>query len=874
MLYEIRNYFRVWSLITFIIFDSTRLLSQSVSFTDVASEVGVSRDEAEANGHGVVFGDFNNDGRLDLYFVVNLGLDYFFIQRENGTFTDIADAAGTQDQTLEADRGVCCADFDNDGDLDVYECNGGKNHLFRNDGNLNFTDIASAAGVNNTDQGISATWGDYNRDGFLDLFVANWDGTYALYRNNGDATFIDVTLAVNMYDEGKSNIGVWFDYDNDGDQDIFVSREGATYDHRLWRNNGNGTFTNVASEAGLEKPQKGQGAAVADYDNDGFLDIYLASDVGANFLFHNKGNGQFEEVANQAGVADTRRSVGCAWGDFDNDGWMDLYVTNFCSANRLYFNNHDGTFTEHSGITADPACSYSITLGDFNNDGFLDIYHSNVEESSRLYKNSGNDNNWLQFQFIGVTSNRDGIGVRAEIYRSGLKQIQEVSGGSGYAGQNSLILHFGLADADHVDSLIVHWPSGTKQKMSNVQANQKLIIHENDIQYYQISGDVSYYSNSSAVPKVNISPGDIALTKTTDATGQYSLSLEGNKDYVVTPSKTANEDITSGTIVTYDAALVARQASGLISMNSSQRLAADVNRDGNIITYDAALIARYAVGLPQLSGSHVGEWIFVPENKTYNNICENKTNENYSAIILGDVDGNWRPASITLMKDPDIVTSDRLEKSVYIIADTLFCPFSISPNRDLLSFDLEIGYDEDQYQFAGVMKSSLANNLNFNINQQKNLIRLGAYGTDPINKSGVLFVLKLLHQGKTDLSANLELKRFQINNGDVEKSQLVLVNNKSCVPSSFQIYQNYPNPFNSSTTIRLYLPFEGNLKITVYNLAGRIVKEISNGYLKRGDHYFTWDGKNNQDISLSSGEYFFMAKFNDVVKSTKVLLLK
>ena len=453
--------------------------AQRARFVEVANEAGVAGPNPKSgNGHGTVFADFNRDGLLDLCYTVKEFRNYLHVNNGDATFREAAESAGLNSRAHERIRGVTTADYDNDGDLDLFLCSGLDDILYRNNGDLTFTDVTDAAGVRNRGNGLVGTWGDYDRDGNVDLYVANWnENIHALYRNRGDGTFIETTAQAGLGEDDYTNIGLWFDYDRDGDVDLFVSRWNDR-PHRLWRNNGNGTFTNVAAQAGLANTVKGQGAALADFNNDGFLDLYLASDNAPNLLLRNNGDGTFTDIAAQAGVDDARRSVDCAWGDFDADGAMDLYVGNYDAPNALYFNNGDGTFTEDSGVTADHERTIGTTVADYNNDGWLDFFTVNSETANRLYRNQGHNHNWLKVELEGVASNRSAIGARVEVLVNNKKSVQEVSGGSGYCSQNALVLYFGLGTNSRAEQIEIRWPSGKVERISNVAAQQWLKLRE------------------------------------------------------------------------------------------------------------------------------------------------------------------------------------------------------------------------------------------------------------------------------------------------------------------------------------------------------------------------------------------------------------
>ena len=499
----------------------------AVSFIEAANAAGVAGPQLGLD-HGSVFADFNGDGLLDLCFTQKEARNFLFINQGNGTFVDRTEAAGLNTRTGvgERIRGTTAADYDNDGDLDLFLCSGDRDVLYRNNGNLTFTDVSGSAGVDNSGNGLVGTWGDYDRDGYVDLYVTNWaDDMHALYRNNRDGTFDDVTVSAGLgYDE-YTNIGVWLDHDNDGDLDLFVSRWNDL-PHRLWRNNGNGSFTNVAAQAGLENTIKGQGAVAADYDNDGYVDIYLGSDLSPNLLYRNNGNGTFSEVGQQAGVADARRTVDCAMGDFDNDGWIDIYTGNYNSNNGLYFNNGNGTFTEAGGVTADYARTIGATLADYDNDGDLDMYTGNSDEFNRLYQNQGNNNHWLQIELTGGASNRSAIGARLEILAGGVQQIREVSGGSGYCNQNALVQSFGLAGNARAQSLVIKWPSGRVESFSDLAADQKLKFVEG-----QVSAPDTTKPALSAIQAGALTSAGATITWSTDEASDAQVEYGASTSY-------------------------------------------------------------------------------------------------------------------------------------------------------------------------------------------------------------------------------------------------------------------------------------------------------------------------------------------------------
>ena len=353
-------------------------------FAELASVAGVGD---TGKGNGAAWVDFDGDGDDDLYVANDGEANKLYRNNGNGTFTDLASAAGVAD--TGKGRGPAWGDYDNDGDQDLYVSNYGQaNLLYRNNGDGTFTDVTSAAGVGDTGNGFGTSWGDYDGDGDLDLHVANSGQANKLYRNNGDDTFTDVTTAAGVGDTGNSQGSSWGDYDDDGDLDLYVANVGQA--NKLYRNNGDGTFTDVTTAAGVGDTGGGRGMAWVDYDNDGDLDLYVANYGQANLLYRNNADGTFTDVASAAGVADTGDSTGPAWTDVNSDGHLDLYQVNYGQANKLYRNNADGTFTDMTTTAGvgDTGKGGSSSWGDYDNDGDLDLYVSNEDKANVLYRNA------------------------------------------------------------------------------------------------------------------------------------------------------------------------------------------------------------------------------------------------------------------------------------------------------------------------------------------------------------------------------------------------------------------------------------------------------------------------------------------------------
>ena len=428
---------------------------------------------------GCAWGDYNNDGWLDL-FVANQG-NFLYRNNGNGSFTkitagDIVSAGGDF-------RGAGWGDYNHDGFLDLFVANsGGQNNLlYRNNGDGTFRKIIGGAIATDGGNSRGGAWGDYDNDGLLDLFVAN-DGNNFLYHNNDNRTFTKIT-AGDMVNDGRNSFSAgWGDYDNDGRLDLFVTNWGQN--NFLYRNLGNGTL--ITTDAIVNGGGDSAGAGWGDYDNDGDLDLFVANYGQNNLLYQNNGNGTFTGITGSAIVNDGGNSYGSSWGDYDNDGDPDLFVANYGQNNFLYRNNGDGTFTRITGgaIVNDGGNSTGCAWGDYDNDGDLDLFVANFGQDNFLYRNNGNGNNWINIHVVGTVSNLSAIGakvkVKAAIKDKPVWQMQEISGQTGAFSQNSLNAEFGLAKATIVDSLQIEWPTGAVNVYTRVKVNQFLTIRENN----------------------------------------------------------------------------------------------------------------------------------------------------------------------------------------------------------------------------------------------------------------------------------------------------------------------------------------------------------------------------------------------------------
>jgi hypothetical protein len=534
-----------------------------VTFIDVAARAGLTESLIyggleqkkyiiETNGSGVAFLDYDNDGWLDILLPNGTRLEGFpkgkeptiklYRNQRNGMFSDVTAKAGLRHSGWAS--AICAGDYDNDGYEDFYLTYWGQNALYRNNGNGTFTDITQKAslGTKATRWGSGCTFVDYDRDGKLDLFVANylkfdlentpepgkdanctWKGipvncgpkglptdTNLLYHNDGDGTFSDVSdkSGITKVAGRYSMTAITTDFNSDGWPDIYVACDSTA--STLYRNNRDGTFTDVALETGTAynedgQAQAGMGVAIGDYNADGLLDIFkthFADDLP--ILYKNSERGFFEDASRAAGFDHTRYvEWGTGFADFDNDGWPDIMIVTgnvypeveklfkeypHRSPRLVYQNLGNGRFrevtTEAGPGVLTAKSSRGCAFGDFDNDGDVDVLVMNMNEPPSLLRNEyidkqkGEKNNWLKVKLIGTKSNRSAIGARVQV-KSGLHlQTQEVTSQSSYYSHNDLRLHFGLGPGAKAAQLEIRWPSGQVETIKDVAVNQIVTIKE------------------------------------------------------------------------------------------------------------------------------------------------------------------------------------------------------------------------------------------------------------------------------------------------------------------------------------------------------------------------------------------------------------
>ncbi len=467
---------------TFLFLLFSTIVSAQVTFTDVSVTFGVNDNGA---AQGCIFIDVNNDGYLDIYVLNNNTPNKLYINTNGTSFTESSSSWGLASSF--PGRGTSFADYNNDGYTDIVVGNWQTAIVLYKNLGTSFIDDATNSGVNLMSWGGSSNWIDYNKDGKIDFAFGN-DGVpyhYNYFFKNLDLThFTNVAYPSGLTDSLSTLTVSSADYDNDGDMDLFFGSQTiqpAVGTGVLYRNNGDSSFTDVTAASGLITFNYTWGSAWGDYNNDGYMDIALASSNFSSQVYRNNGNGTLTEVTDSLGISDCASAYSCGWADVDNDGDLDLYFARGQNTSDKLYRN-DGYIFSNIATTAgtgDTRHSSCITLGDYNNDGFLDIYLNNNGNENRLYKNNHETNyNWFILKLQGTNTNRSAIGSRVTVKAGPTTQIREVEGGSGGKGMNSLPVEFGLKQSTIIDSVIVRWQSGLVQRFANIPVNQNLTLIE------------------------------------------------------------------------------------------------------------------------------------------------------------------------------------------------------------------------------------------------------------------------------------------------------------------------------------------------------------------------------------------------------------
>jgi len=525
-----------------------------VRFTDVRKEAGITfqqdgtgTDEKyylETMGTGAGWIDYDQDGLMDLYFVQSAATGIYkpahplrsalYHNNGDGTFTDVTEKAGVGGEGHYG-QGVAVADFDNDGYPDIYVTGYGGGILYHNNSNGTFTDVTAKAGVADAGQwSTSAGWFDYDKDGWLDLVVANYidwtpqnntwcgerrpgyrsychPGNYKgqrikLYHNNHDGTFTDASDASGVGRPEAKGMGVLLaDSNNDGWMDIAIAND--SWPNFLFLNKHDGTFQDASFVSGLAASEDGRyeagmGIDAADVDGDGWQDVYITHlDFELNRLYHNNQNGTFDDYTYRSGIGNKAilmSGVSAKFLDYDNDGWPDIVQINGAMVDNVQLYHSEVTYKEpllmfrnvgkgqfektSEALGPDfmrPIAGRGLATADYDNDGDIDIATNNRDDYPELLRNDGgNSNHWLEIFLIGTRSNRDGIGASLKLTSEGITHVEQAKGGMSYMSASDPRIHFGLGKRSKIDSLEITWLSGQVDRLTNVPIDRIIAVKE------------------------------------------------------------------------------------------------------------------------------------------------------------------------------------------------------------------------------------------------------------------------------------------------------------------------------------------------------------------------------------------------------------
>ena len=725
------------------------------------------------NYSGAAWIDYNNDGNLDLYSTRN----FLFKGDGTGGFetinTDLGLGLGGQS------NGPTWGDYDNDGDIDCFIA-GNPSRLYRNDGNDVFMEILKGdIGPDEDNRGWASTWGDVDNDGYLDLFVTHplgfvgGGGTPShLFFNNTDGSFTKNLDFEFSQLTAAYTIATWYDYDLDGDIDLFIGAGpavGPVDVDRLYQNmfieTGFATFERIDTSPIATDLQDGQTWNWIDYDNDGDLDAFLTNYSGRSNRFYVNDNGTY--INTNTAMTLPGAFLGNSWSDLDNDGDLDLITTSE-SGNR-YFRNDAGTFTSVSTAFTLDGGTRGSTIGDYDKDGKLDIFFSGTGNAAGLFRNeTQNGNNWVTFDLMGTVSNRSALGakvkIKADIDGNPVWQYREINAQNGFNSQNALQVHFGLGDATVIDSVVVEWPSGSSEFVGNLSTNSNYTLIEfippGFLRADFIADKTDKIGAPFTVQFTDISVADLISPITS---WEWDFDNDGTVD-----ATDQNPEWTYNSVGTFSVKLTVNTAGNSESKIKTEYINIQLVPGFPVITFESPAITDTTVTL----GTTI-------------------------TFSVSAVDTTGYPISYSW-------TEDRFFKSSDTLFDYRASAFEPTPRTDTVVVEITNG-------FNSTFRTWLVNVV-------------------------------------STTSADDELNNL---------------------PTEFNLGQNYPNPFNPETKIVYAVPEETQVKISVYNVLGKEVALLVNEKKAPGFYELNFGGE-----KLPSGVYIYTIEAGKFISSKKMILLK
>jgi len=846
----------------YVVVGHTPLLYAQPFFENVTEETGAARKQLFSS-RGISSGDFNNDGRPDLFFADNWQNKTLLLENTGeGGFTNANARIRSDISSGRMGGGPVWGDYDNDGDLDLYVTTGQylagqwrQNILLRNDRGV-FVDVADEAGLIDIQSTDNAIWLDYDRDGFIDLYTGNvGDPSFRnlLYRNRGDGTFEDVTDSAGLHipfhpEGGGSNGGmVAGDFNNDGWPDLYVAVFRA--ENRLFLNNQQGGFIE-SNNSDIRDNGEAFGAATGDIDNDGDLDLLFAAGGSqtANFrsgILLNLGNAEFLDITDGIGVetlSSSIESLGINLADIDNDGDLDIMAG--WDPALLFINTGDGTFVDASvGSGLLSQSLFTLLFADFNLDGFLDILGGGGGSAPPIfYHNIGNKNHWLRVELAGERSNRNGIGARIIATTDTLRQTREILGGLGFY-QDEMVAHFGVGQRTIIDELEIRWPSGQIDFLSNIPTDQHIRILEGRPQYHPVAASqlrITENRTSLVGRETSISLEVIPAKFDHDAQitsvvadlsavdGPHAIELPATntgtfgKDIVFTPTVSGFGEVS--VLIDQQTSLGPRwtqlsKSIGVLPTTNQPIFAGQLAAGWSLIVRDETKMADFE-GRSSVWPTDVVSLTYRPETPV-------------PALGYRGLRFAFHPGSAV----------ERFTNRLSVSLGNLSVPI-FPDTKNITGISLE----NKQWQEIEIPLTQ------WHITEQEVINEVRISGR---------------------MKGSIRLADIQLVTHDAPRPTAIVEQHDSTHPLSFALDQNYPNPFNSGTVIRFALPTASNITLSVYNLAGQQVATLAQGQRRAGNYRINWDGRDDTGGTLASGIYFYRLYLGDGrVETRKLMLLR
>ena len=822
------------------------------------------------------FGDYDNDGWPDLFLAENGDYRVALLHNEgNGTFTDRRPNLGSHIVRKLKGGGSIFGDYDNDGDLDLYVTVGSflgtepdLDILLRNDQGT-FTNVTRQAGLTDSLSTDNAIWLDYNRDGHLDLYMGHRRSEpveNTLFRNNGDGTFTDATAEAGLDVEISVGFGYGSnggmaagDFNNDGWPDLYL---GVFFQpNRLFLNDQQGKFVDATTDE-IGDDGLAFSVAVGDIDNDMHLDLFQAASQNDNFrssMFLNLGEAQLLDVTEGIGLAavtgrNTISTVGL--GDIDNDGDLDLLLGG--ETFFLFLNNGDGTFVDHTAQSGIEEGNLTASFGDYNLDGFLDVIFGANAASDKfggLYLNNGNDNHYLRVELVGTQSNRNGIGARLIASAGELSQMRDMLGGQGRY-QDELVAHFGLGQHTQADRLEIRWPSGQVDVLTNIAADQKIRVFEGRQDYHPVRPTTWEHAlpdtvvagqqlSFQAVVRPALFEPEARITR-----AMADLRSMGGTQIELTDRQDGTYQL--NTAFEVDAPSAQNVLSILIEQETSLGLRW-TRLSKNILVFpnkDLAIVDKQLAPGWRIVGTHGAEETDLTQ-----------TDLVYQGATAAAIQAKQEQAS--RLWQWNLIADIPVDTLVYKALHFAFHPGEAQTGF-VKRFDLGINNIPRPIDLVaeGLVDLELRD-------WQIVEIPLAAF-PEAFTKSSLIETIQIFGS----LEGTFYLDDIRLVATPSPAITAVLEEHTSSLPTSFALWQNYPNPFNSGTVIRFALPQSQEVELAVFNLAGQKVATLLQGMRPTGNYTINWDGRDNNERALASGMYLYRLRAGQHQETRKLLLLR